>query len=90
MARKLFTLAVFLMAGSIGVIGYQIGYFLLRGSWPHVVLQAMWVPLFGPIPDTQWLELGRVWNWVGDLPIAAAGIAAAYTAFLISDTLRQR
>ena len=90
MARKLFILAIFLMACSIGVLGYQVWYFLLQGNWPAVPLQAVWVPLFGPVPNTQWMALGRIWGWFAGVPTAAAGIAAAYAAFLLSDTLRQR
>lgn len=90
MARKLFILAIFLMAGSIGVLGYQVGAYLIEGGWPAVSLQFIWVTLFGPIPNTQWMSLGRVWGWFGAVPVTVAGVVAAYALFLISDTLRQR
>jgi hypothetical protein len=77
------------MAGSIGVFGYQIWYYLLDGSWPVVPLKLVWTALFGEIPDTRWLGLGHVWNWLGGVPVIAAGVIAAYASFLLSDTLRR-
>jgi hypothetical protein len=90
MARKLYILAIFLVAIAIGVFGFQALHYWIAGSWPTVPVRLVWEALFGPMPDTQWMSLGRIWNWLGDLPIVAAGAALAYASFLASDTLRRR
>ena len=85
MARKLFVLAVFLVAGSIGVVGFQVLDYLIGGTWPAVPLQ-----VFGVLPGAQWLPSGPVWRWLGGVPVSLAGMIVGYFVFLASDTLRQR
>lgn len=78
------------MAASIGVLGYQAGDYLIVGTWPSVNVGSIWVPLFGPIPNTQAMGLGRVWGGLGGLPVVAVGMCLAYVSFLIRDVLRRR
>lgn len=87
MARKLFILAIFLLACSIGVFGFQILQYLRVGDWQGVSVQFVLRALFGPV---SWLPFDPAWGWVADIPVTVAGIAAAYLAFLASDTLRLR
>ncbi len=65
MARKLFILATILLAGSVGVFGYQFFDYLIVGSWPAVSMQFIVVSLFGAMPDIQWMLLGRVFQLAG-------------------------
>ena len=88
MARRLFILAAFLLAGSVGVFGYQFFYYLIEGSWPAVPLEFIVVSLFGAMPDIQWAWLGQAMHWLGEVPVTVAGLVLGYTAFLLSDTLR--
>jgi hypothetical protein len=88
MARSLFILAAFLLAGSIGVFGYQFFYYLIEGNWPAVPIEFAVVSLFGAMPNIHWMSLGRVFNWLGGVPISVAGLVLAYTSYLLSDTLR--
>jgi hypothetical protein len=91
MARKLYVLAILLLAGSIGVLGFQSLRYLDDGLWPSVSVAFVWDSLFGPTPwATNWLPLGQFWHWIGGWPITVAGICAAYLAFLASDILRVR
>lgn len=85
MARKLFVLAIFLVAGSIGVVGFQVFYYLIGGTWRAVPLQ-----VFGVLPGAQWLPSGPLWRWLGGVPVSLAGLVLGYLVFLVSDTLRQR
>jgi hypothetical protein len=90
MARKLFVLALFLLAATIGVLGFQVFYYLKVGTWQSVPVQEVWDTLFGTLPIAQWAPLHGVWHWLGGLPVTVAGITAAYLVFLASDTLRRR
>ena len=90
MARKLFVLAVLLVAGSIGVLGYQVLDYWLEGGWPPVPLQSVWDSAFAALPGARFLPGGDIWRWLGGVPVSAAGIVAAYVAFLASDSLRRR
>lgn len=91
MARRLFVLAVLLLAGSIGVLGFQFLRYLQIGDWPSVSVEFVWQALFGGMPGVaRWLPFDGVWHWLGGLPVAVAGAAASYLAFLASDILRLR
>jgi len=89
MARTFFIMAMLLMASAIGVIGYQFFFYLIKETWPVVTAAQVWAPMFGPLPETQFLSLGHVWTWLGAWPMAALAFAASYVAFLASDTLRR-
>ena len=91
MARKLFVLGVLLLACSIGALGFQILQYLKIGDWPSVSVEFVWDSVFGAMPAVaRWLPFETVWRWLGGLPVAAAGVAASYLAFLASDLLRAR
>ncbi len=90
MARKLFVLAIFLTAASIGVLGFQLFSYLKSGAWPVVPMGYVWDQLFGSTALARWLPLPRVWEWLGGVPVTIAGITAAYLVLLASDTLRRR
>jgi hypothetical protein len=89
MARKFFILAIFLMAGSAGVLGYQVGNYLIVETWPAVPLHILWTTFFGVMSESQRMPLGWVWARLGAVPLMVAGIVVAFVCFLISDTLRQ-
>jgi hypothetical protein len=90
MARKLFVLALFLLAGSVGVLGFQALYLWRIGSWPSVPVAFVWDSLLGTSSVGQWLPFHQAGRWLGGLPVTAAGIVLAYLVFLASDTLRRR
>lgn len=91
MARKLFVLAILLLAGSIGVVGFQTLQYLRVGDWPGVSVGFVWDALFGAMPGiARWLPFDGAWHWLGGVPVAVAGLAASYLAFLASDILRLR
>ncbi len=91
MARKLFVLAILLLAITLGVLGFQTLQYLKVGDWPSVSVAFVWDSLFGATPGlTHWLPFNRVWHWLGGLPVTLAGVATAYLAFLASDLLRAR
>ena len=90
MARKLFVLALLLLAGSIGVLGFQVLYFVRVGAWQSVPIGDVWNSLFGKISMAQWLPFQSAWQWLGGVPVTVVGVTAAYLVFLASDTLRRR
>lgn len=89
MARRFFILAMILLAGSIGVLGYQFFDYLIDGSWPAVPIHFILVSLFGNMPDIRWTSLDHVLSWLGEVPVSVAGMILAYMVFLLSDTLRR-
>jgi hypothetical protein len=89
MARRLFILAMILLAGSIGVLGYQFFDYLIDGSWPAVPVHFIVASLFGDMPDVHWMSINHVLSWLGEVPVSVAGMILAYMTFLLSDTLRR-
>lgn len=82
MARKWFLLGLFLLAASVGVVGFQVLYYLIVGNWPAVSIALVSGTLLdGHAPG---------WRWLGVVPVSIAGGILAYLAFLLSDTLRRR
>ncbi|MBS0559852.1 MAG: hypothetical protein JSR21_07340 [Proteobacteria bacterium] len=90
MSRRLYVLAFLLTGAAIGVLGFQVFNYWITGNWAMVPFHTLWEPFFGRVPDYHWMSLGRVFNWVGAVPMAAAMIVLAYLVFLASDTLRRR
>lgn len=81
MARKLYVLAIYLMAASIGVIGYQVGDYLIDGTWPSVPIQVTWLTFVGPVSGFRQPALERLWHWFGNLPAVAVSMVLAYVFF---------
>ena len=90
MARKLFVVAILLLAVALGVFGYQTLQYLKAGNWPSVSIHLVWGSLFGATSITSWLPFHAIWPWVAQLPLTLAIIAASYLTFLASDLLRAR
>ena len=90
MARKLFVAAIFLLAASLGVLGFQVLYYLKLGVWQSVPVQIVWDAVAGPLPSIRWAPLGAAGRWLGALPVTVMGVALAYLVFLASDMLRRR
>jgi hypothetical protein len=91
MPRKLFVLAILLLAVTIGVFGFQTLQYLKVGEWPSVSIEFVWESLFGTMSNAaRWLPLSAVWHWLGGLPVTVAGLVVSYLVFLASDLLRLR
>jgi hypothetical protein len=83
MTRALFVLGLLLMAGGVGVLGYQLATFWIMGDWPAVPVRFVWSVLVRA-GEARW------GGWVGSVPVSVALLASAYLALLASDQLRQR
>jgi hypothetical protein len=89
-ARKLFVVAVLILAASAGALGFQVLTYLKAGVWPIVSVQSVSEALFGPIPVIGSTGVGAAVRWFGALPVTVTGVALAYLVFLSSDLLRRR
>ena len=84
MARTTFVLAVWLLAGSVGVLGYQALTLYFYDNWPAVSLAAAWDALGGSL---LWEPGGR---WPMEMPLVLLGVVFSYVMFFVSDLLRGR
>ena len=102
MARTAFIAGIWVLAASLGVLGYQVLTLYFYRDWPAVSLgyawQAfadLWHDVFGGLfqlpQTTEPGSLGaRSLAWLAGQPLTLAGILLAYALFLLSDTLRGR
>lgn len=90
MARKTFTAGIWILACSLGVLGYQSLTYLIYGTWPAVPVNVLWSKTIGDIPHFGgWIVdglIGAVTSW----PLVGIGIVLSYSMLLWSDVLRRR
>ena len=90
MARAWFVLAIFALAATLGIVGYQSLTYYLYGSWPAVSTGFVWSKLFGPIGTIGWSWADYLVHWAAGLPLVALGVIFSYILFLLSDAVRGR
>ena len=88
MARKIFTLGIFVMAVACGVIGHQALTYYFYGRWPSVSFEYIYAAVFGPLPALQWHWANNMLMGIGKLPVAVVGFALSYLLLFVSDLLR--
>ncbi len=105
MARFLFLLAIWILAITLGILGYQALTWYFYQSWPQVSVgfswqevRSSWQEMFGDF----WLipvhyrfrippgEFQDALDWLGEMPLVPVGMIVSYTLFLLSDALRGR
>jgi hypothetical protein len=98
MARATFVLGIWVLAASLGILGYQGLTLYFYHDWPAVSLafgwqtffNNFWWPFFGDIGKIHSGYLLDVLSWLGTVPLVLAGVILSYALFLISDSLRGR
>jgi hypothetical protein len=90
MARKTFVVGIFVMAGALGVLGYQCLTYYFYGAWPAVSVAYVWGELFGAWPTLGWHWINGLFQWIGRLSFVAFCIATSYVILMLSDAMRGR
>jgi hypothetical protein len=90
MARRLHLIGVWLLALSLGVLGYQLLHYLFNGTWPPVSVQYVWMLVLGDFPMPNWALLQLPIRWVISVSLVGLGLILAYAAFITSDILRRK
>ena len=90
MARAWFVVAIFALAATLGIIGYQSLTYYFYGAWPSVSAGYVWSTLFGPIAPVGWTWIDYLIAWIASLPLVALGLVFSYALFLVSDLFRGR
>ena len=98
MARATFVLGIWVLAASLGILGYQALTLYFYHDWPAVSLafgwktffNNFWWPFFGDIGQIRSPSLLDALTWLGTVPLVVGGVVLSYVLFLISDSLRGR
>ncbi|MGA7383182.1 MAG: hypothetical protein WBW81_00310 [Methylocella sp.] len=90
MARTAFILGIWVLAASLGILGYQGLTFYFYQQWPPVSLGFGWRLIFGDVQLIPYRSLLDALNWLGKAPLVLAGVILSYALFLLSDGLRGR
>jgi len=94
MARASFVIGVWILAGSLSILGYQALTYYFYQHWPPVSLATGWQEVVSgwqtvwDMPSQPPDETYMV--WLRRVPLVPAGIILSYGLFLLSDTLRGR
>lgn len=90
MARTAFILGIWVLAASLGILGYQGLTYWFYQQWPPVSLGLGWRLVFGDSPLISSRTLLDATSWLGTVPLVLVGIILSYALFLLSDSLRGR
>jgi len=97
MARAAYIAAIWILAISLGILGYQGLTLFFYESWPPVSLGYgwdevlfCWHAVFGSFMQPHFPDLPDGLGWVARTPLVLAGIVLSYVLFLLSDSLRGR